>query len=53
MDAIGKDGLVLTGKSADYMGIEGKIRYEARVKAVTTGGTIKVEGDELVVENAA
>ena len=52
MDAVGNDGLMLKGKSADYMGIEGKIRYEARVKAVNRGGTIKVEDDELLVENA-
>ena len=52
MDAVGNDGLMLKGKSADYMGIEGKIRYEARVKAVNRGGTIKVEDNELFVENA-
>ena len=26
MDPYGNDGLILTGKSADYMGVEGKIR---------------------------
>ncbi|MEO5998507.1 MAG: glycoside hydrolase family 95 protein [Chitinophagaceae bacterium] len=52
MDAAGNDGLMLHGKSADYMGVEGKIRYVARLKAVNRGGTIKVEEDELVVENA-
>jgi alpha-L-fucosidase 2 len=52
MDGIGNDGLKLTGKSADYMGIEGKIRYEARLKAVTEGGTLKVDDIDLIVENA-
>ena len=52
MDAFGKDGLVLTGKSADYMGIEGKLRYEARIKAVLEGGTVNTEGVDLIIENA-
>jgi alpha-L-fucosidase 2 len=52
MDAYGKDGLVLTGKSADYMGIEGKLRYEARIKAVNEGGSINTEGVDLNIENA-
>ncbi|MDP4240786.1 MAG: glycoside hydrolase family 95 protein, partial [Bacteroidota bacterium] len=52
MDGAGNDGLVLTGKSADYMGIEGKLRYEARLKAVADGGTVKVDGVDLIVENA-
>ena len=52
MDAYGKDGLILTGKSADYMGIEGKLKYEARIKAVTEGGTLNTEGVDLIIENA-
>lgn len=52
MDGIGNDGLVLTGKSADYLGVEGKLRYEARLKAVREGGTMKVDGNDLVIENA-
>lgn len=52
MDAYGTEGLVLTGKSADYMGIEGKLRYEARIKAVPEGGTINTEGVDLILENA-
>ena len=52
MDPYGNDGLVLTGKSADYMGIEGKLRYEARVKAVPEGGTMKADGVDLIIENA-
>jgi alpha-L-fucosidase 2 len=46
------DGLVLTGKSADYMGVAGKLRYEARLRAVPEGGTMKVEGDLLTISGA-
>lgn len=52
MDPFGNDGLVLKGKSTDYLGIEGKIRYEARIKAVLDGGSIKTEGEDLIIENA-
>lgn len=52
MNGAGNDGLMLTGKSADYLGIEGRLRYEARVKAVTKGGSVSVNDVELVVENA-
>lgn len=52
MDGMGNDELVLSGKSADYMGIEGKLRYEARLKAVPEGGTVKVDDVDLMVENA-
>ena len=52
MDPYGSDGLVLTGKSADYMGVEGKLKYEARIKAVTEGGTIKTDDVNLIIENA-
>jgi len=52
MDDNGSDQLVLTGKSADYMGIEGKIRYEARIKAVPEGGKMIMNDAELIIENA-
>jgi alpha-L-fucosidase 2 len=52
MDGEGKDELVLKGKSADYMGIAGKLRYEARVKAFQSGGTMKLNDVDLVIENA-
>lgn len=52
MDSDGADGLRLSGKSADYMGIEGKIRYQVRLRALPTGGSIKVNGDELIVKDA-
>ena len=33
-------------------GIEGKLKYEARIKAVPDGGTMKTSGVDLTIENA-
>ena len=52
MDAYGSDGLILTGKSADYMGVAGRMKYEARLKAVPEGGTMKTDDVNLIIENA-
>ena len=52
MNGMGNDGLLLTGKSADYMGVQGKLEYNARIKAVIKGGTMKVDDINLIVENA-
>jgi alpha-L-fucosidase 2 len=52
MDGFGPDGLALRGKSADYMGVEGKMRYQARLRARAEGGQIRVADDELVVAGA-
>ncbi|MFN8355855.1 MAG: glycoside hydrolase family 95 protein [Spirosomataceae bacterium] len=52
MDPYGNDGLILTGKSADYMGVEGKLRYEARLKAVAEGGTVSTKGVDLIIDHA-
>jgi alpha-L-fucosidase 2 len=52
MDGFGPNGLVLRGKSADYMGVEGKLRYEARLLATAEGGDMTVDWDELVVSGA-
>jgi len=52
MDGTGLDGLMVNGKSADYMGIEGKIRYRAQLKAIPEGGSMSLEGDILTIENA-
>src|SRR6185295_17402211 len=52
MDGDGSDGLMLRGKSADYMGVVGKLRYEARLRAISSGGSTSVNGDELSVNNA-
>ena len=52
MDAVGNDGLAVTAKSADYLGVPGKLKAEARVKAITEGGGVHTIGTDLVVENA-
>ncbi len=52
MDSYGRDGLVLTGKSADYMGVAGRVKYEARIRAIPEGGTMKTDGVDLNIEHA-
>jgi alpha-L-fucosidase 2 len=52
MDGAPPDGLVVRGKSADYMGIEGRLRYEVRLRVLPEGGTLEVQGDELAVTDA-
>ena len=46
------DTLVLRGRSASYLGIPGRVEYEARVKLAVEGGTATVDGDSLAVEGA-
>lgn len=52
MDPVGSDGLAVTGKSADYLGVPGKLKYEGRLRVSADGGTVKTEGINLVVKNA-
>ena len=52
MDGVGTHGLVLRGKSADYLGVRGALRYEARLEAAAEAGSVRVEDDTLVVEGA-
>lgn len=52
MDIWGKDGLKLTGKSADYLGIKGMLRYEALLKAKLKGGTVNTQTATLTVKDA-
>jgi alpha-L-fucosidase 2 len=52
MDGYGSDGLSLAGKSADYLGVDGKIRYTARMKAYAEGGKVDVVGTDLIVKDA-
>lgn len=52
MDTYSSDGLILTGKSADYMGIQGKLKYEARIKAKSEGGTLQTDGVDLIIDRA-
>lgn len=52
MDGFPPDGLVVRGKSADYMGVTGALRYESRLKALPEGGSMSLEWDELSVTGA-
>ena len=52
MDGYGQDSLILRGKSADYLGVKGQIRYEARLKALAEGGSLAVNDTDLVIKNA-
>jgi len=52
MDPVGRDSLMINGRSADYLGVDGQLRYRAQVKAVPEGGTIKHKGAQLVIEKA-
>ncbi len=52
MDPVGSDGLAVMGKSADYMGVAGKLRYEGRVKAFADGGSVRTNGVDLIVKDA-
>ena len=53
MDGNGDHELVLTGKSADYLGIEGKLRYEARLRVEAEGGTVTRRGTRIRVSGAS
>lgn len=44
--------MVVTGKSADYLGVEGALRYEARAKVNAEGGTLVRKGTRIHIENA-
>jgi len=52
MDGAPPNGLVVRGKSADYMGVEGKLRYEAKLQALPEGGKMNLEWDELKIADA-
>ena len=52
MDAVGSDGLAVTGRSADYLGIKGRLKYEGRVKVEAEGGSVAIHGVDLVIAKA-
>ena len=54
MDGVAPDGLRLTGKNSDYLGIRGRLTYEARLRARTEGGrgTVSVDDRTLHVVGA-
>lgn len=52
IDGVGDDGLMLNGRSADYLGVESKLKYRAQLKAVHQGGSMKVIGADLFIDGA-
>lgn len=52
MDGEGENELVVRGKSADYMGIEGKLKYEARLRVEAEGGELIRKGTRIYVSHA-
>lgn len=52
MDAVGTDGLMIRGKSADYMGITGALKYQVQLKAIPEGGTIEINDTEMTIHHA-
>ena len=51
-DGVAPDQLVLRGKSASFVGIVGRVQYEARMRAFADGGIVRVEYSSLSVEKA-
>jgi alpha-L-fucosidase 2 len=52
MDGIRPADLRVTGKSSDYLGIEGRLRYEGRLRAHVRGGSSQIDYRTLRVESA-
>jgi alpha-L-fucosidase 2 len=52
MDVEGNDELILRGKSADYLGVGGKLRFEARLKVKSEGGGTTIKGTRIQVKDA-
>lgn len=54
MDGMAPNGLRITGKNSDYLGVAGKLTYEARLTARTDGdrGTVQVDYRTLRVTGA-
>lgn len=52
MDGIPPADLRVRGKSSTYLGIEGRLRYEGRVRARVSGGTSEIDYRTLRVHDA-
>jgi alpha-L-fucosidase 2 len=52
MDGAGSEGLMINGKSADYMGVTGALKYQLQLKAISEGGKITVDDTELTADKA-
>ncbi|HUT58169.1 MAG TPA: glycoside hydrolase family 95 protein [Phycisphaerae bacterium] len=46
------DELVLRGRTASFRGIEGRVRYEARVKVIAEGGQVSAGKEDVSVAGA-
>jgi len=49
---VDQDGFMVNGKSTDYLGVEGKIRYKALLKAFPERRIMEVSDDYLIIEKA-
>ena len=52
MDGVDQDGLMINGKSADYLGVTGALKYRVQLKAVAEGGAVTVDDTEMTVAEA-
>jgi len=52
MDGVEQNGLVVQGKSADYMGVEGALRFRAQLRAIPEGGSMEVDDVDLILKDA-
>ncbi|MFC2096714.1 glycoside hydrolase N-terminal domain-containing protein [Bacteroidota bacterium] len=52
MDGVGNNGLMVNGRSADYLGVESQLLYRAHLKVVPEGGNMKVNDSNIIVEGA-
>lgn len=52
MDGVGQDGLMIRGKSADYLGVTGALRYQVQLIAILEGGRVTVDDAEMTVHQA-
>jgi alpha-L-fucosidase 2 len=52
MDGVDQDGLMINGKSADYLGVTGALKYRVQLKAVSEGGAVTVDDTEITVAEA-
>lgn len=48
----GKDELILTGTTSDHETVKGLVQFEAKVKFVTSGGTVSATDSSLNIVNA-
>ena len=48
----GPDGLLLQGRNGDAFGIEGRLRFAARLRVLATGGRLRHRGGRIAVEDA-